>query len=81
MKEKLYPKDLFHAMTARPDLHWDPSRQKGVVLHMLGRVSTVGTLSMTAIAHSLEDAHKLFGDARSYLAKTADSLQATKSKS
>jgi hypothetical protein len=75
-KEKLYPNDLFHAMTARPDLHWDQSRQTGVILHMLGRVSKVGSLSMTAVADSTEDAHKLLSDTRKYLvAVTADSLK------
>jgi hypothetical protein len=77
--KNLYPNDLFHAMTTRPDLHWDRSRQTGVILHMLGRVSKVGSLSMTAVADSAEGAHKLFRITRTYLAATSDLLQASRS--
>ncbi len=71
MKNSLYPETLFHLMRARPDLHWNPSQQVGVILHMIARVSKTGTLSMTAVADSLEDAHRLFDKTRRYLANAA----------
>ena len=71
MKNTLYPQDLCRLMDARPDLNWDSEKQVGVILHMLSRVSKTGTLSMTSIGDSIEDAHRMFNETRSYLKSMA----------
>ena len=68
---KLVPQDLYEIMMARKDLHWDPNKQTGTVFHMLGLLSDCGTVSMTAISNSLEDARKLFEETFSYLVSEA----------
>jgi hypothetical protein len=65
--KRLVPQDLYELMMARSDLHWDPTRQTGAIFHMLGRMPECGTLSMTAIADSLEEAHELFDETYNYV--------------
>lgn len=74
MRNNLYPETLVHLMTARPDLHWNPSQQVGVILHMLTRVSKAGILSMTSVADSMDDARKKFHETRKYLTDVALSM-------
>ena len=57
---------LFTPKTGK-DLHWCPMRQTGIVLHMLGRISECGVVSMTAISNSLEEARTLFQASRDYI--------------
>lgn len=57
MKNQLHPADLCRLMNTRPDLHWNSEKESGVILHMLSRVCKTGTLSITAIGDSTEDAH------------------------
>jgi hypothetical protein len=74
--KRLIPQDLYELMMNRRDLHWDPDRQTGVVFHVIGRMPDCGTLSMTAIENSMEDAHILFSTCRDYIlteAKRQDS--------
>ncbi|WP_411285435.1 peptide ligase PGM1-related protein [Lapillicoccus sp.] len=54
--------DLFD-LVARAGLHFDQSRQTGVVFHMISCLTEVGRLGMTAIAESPEAAQVLYEDA------------------
>ena len=60
--------DLFD-IVARHGLHFDQSRQKGVVLHMVNGVGEQGSLGLTAVANTREEAEALYQ-------KTVDVLDA-----
>ena len=70
--------DLFDVMATRR-LHFDQSRQAGVVLHMMSSVTEAGRIGLTAVADSAEAArgmfdtaqHVLVEEARAALAETA----------
>jgi hypothetical protein len=51
--------ELFDIM-ARHGLHFDQSRQTGVVLHMVNGVGEQGALGLTAVANSREEANALY---------------------
>ena len=51
--------DLFD-IVARRGLHFDQSRQKGVVLHMINGVGEQGAIGLTAVANSREEADALY---------------------
>jgi hypothetical protein len=51
--------DLFD-IVARRQLHFDQSRQTGVVLHMVNGVGEQGALGLTAVANSREEAEALY---------------------
>jgi hypothetical protein len=51
--------DLFD-IVARRGLHFDQSRQKGVVLHMVNGVGEQGALGLTAVGNSREEAEALY---------------------
>ena len=53
------PDDLFD-IVARHDLHFDQSRQTGVVLHMLSALGDHGAMGLTAVADSQEEADALY---------------------
>jgi hypothetical protein len=53
------PDDLFD-IVARHDLHFDQSRQTGVVLHMLSALGDHGSLGLTAVADSQPEADALY---------------------
>jgi hypothetical protein len=53
------PDDLFD-IVARHDLHFDQSRQTGVVLHMLSALGDHGALGLTAVADSQPEADALY---------------------
>ena len=60
--------DLFD-IVARHGLHFDQSRQKGVVLHMVNGVGEQGSLGLTAVGNTREEAEALYQ-------KTVDVLDA-----
>jgi hypothetical protein len=51
--------DLFD-IVARRGLHFDQSRQKGVVLHMVNGVGEQGALGLTAVGNSRQEAEALY---------------------
>ncbi len=51
--------DLFD-IVARHGLHFDQSRQKGVVFHMVNGVGEQGALGLTAVGNSREEAEELY---------------------
>jgi hypothetical protein len=51
--------DLFDIM-ARHGLHFDQSRQKGIVLHMVNGVGEQGDFGLTAVGNSREEAEALY---------------------
>jgi hypothetical protein len=61
-------RDLFD-IVARHGLHFDQSRHRGVVLHMINGVGEQGALGLTAVANSREEADALYQ-------KTVDVLNA-----
>lgn len=61
------PEHLCKILKARPDLNWDRSKEKGVVIHMFSIASKAGKLSMTAIANSIEEARILFDETKRYI--------------
>jgi len=60
--------DLFD-IVARHGLHFDQSRQKGVVFHMVNGVGEQGVLGLTAVGNTREEAEALYQ-------KTVDVLDA-----
>ncbi len=67
--------DLFDRV-ARSGLHFDPSRQTGVVFHMMSALTTHGRLGMTAIESTAERAQELYEEAeRQLLDEAADALR------
>ena len=53
------PQDLFDLLSARR-LHFDHSSQTGVVLHMMSGVGTYGSIGVTAIGDTPEEAQALY---------------------
>jgi hypothetical protein len=51
--------DLFDVVV-RHRLHFDPARQSGVVFHMMGALSELGSVGLTAVGDSREQADALF---------------------
>jgi hypothetical protein len=51
--------DLFDVVV-RHRLHFDPARQSGVVFHMIGALSELGRVGLTAVGDSREQADALF---------------------
>jgi hypothetical protein len=51
--------DLFD-IVARHGLHFDPSRQTGIVLHMMNGVGESGSFGLTAVAGNRADAEALY---------------------
>ena len=53
--------DLFD-IVARHGLHFDQSRQKGVVLHMVNGIGEQGSLGLTAVGNTREEAEALVSE-------------------
>jgi hypothetical protein len=53
------PDDLFD-LAARHGLHFNQSRQTGVVFHMMNAVAEVGNVGLTAVANSAAEAEALY---------------------
>ena len=62
------PDDLFD-LAARHGLHFNQSRQTGVVFHMMNAVAEVGNIGLTAVGNSAAEAEALY-------AKTVQTLDA-----
>jgi hypothetical protein len=58
--------DLFD-LVARSGLHFDASRQSGVIFHMISSITECGRVGMTAIADTADSAQDLFDRAESAL--------------
>jgi hypothetical protein len=54
--------DLFD-IAARNGLHFDQSRQKGIVFHMVNGVGELGVLGLTAVGNSREEAEAMYAEA------------------
>ena len=59
---RLSPDDLFDVV-ARHALHFDQSRQTGVVLHMMSALGDCGLVGMTAVGNSHEEADAVYARA------------------
>jgi pheganomycin biosynthesis PGM1-like protein len=64
------PDDVIEIM-ARYNLHFDHTRQTGVVLHMLATLAENGRLGITAVGDSEKDAEELFERTRAVLDEEA----------
>jgi hypothetical protein len=58
--------DLFD-LIARTGMHFDQSRQRGVVFHMISAITECGRVGMTAIAETAEAAQEVYTAAESAL--------------
>ena len=58
--------DLFD-LVARAGLHFDQSRQSGVVFHMMSSITECGRVGMTAIGDTPDSAQDVFDRAESAL--------------
>ena len=67
--------DLFDVV-ARHGLHFDQTRQTGVVFHMISCVTEVGRLGVTAIGDTPDQAWQLYQDAQDALLAEADTARA-----
>lgn len=67
----LTTRDVFDVV-ARKRLHFDQSRETGVVLHMISCVTECGRLGMTAIGDSPEEAWRRYQDAMDVLLAEAE---------
>jgi len=65
------PDDLFD-VTVRHGLHFDQTRQTGVVFHMMSAIGDHGRLGLTAVAETAEGASALYERMRSVLDDEAD---------
>jgi hypothetical protein len=45
---------------ARHGLHFDQSRQKGIVLHMINGIGEQGAIGLTAVGNTREEADALY---------------------
>jgi hypothetical protein len=64
------PDDLFD-IVIRHGLHFDQTRQTGIVFHMLASLAENGRIGATAVADSAEEAERLFMRLQSVLAEEA----------
>ena len=58
----LTPDDLFD-IVVRHDLHFDQTRQTGVVFHMMSALGELGRTGLTAVGNSHEEAKGIYGRA------------------
>ncbi len=58
--------DLFD-IVARHGLHYDQSRQVGVVFHMISCLTEHGRIGLTAVGDTAAEAHRRYGDAEAIL--------------
>ena len=71
----LTPDDLFD-IVVRHGLHFDQSRQTGVVFHMMAGLTEWGSIGMTAVGDSPEDARALYDKAIAILDEEAAAAMA-----
>ena len=65
------PLDLFD-IVARHGLHFDQSRQVGVVFHMISCLTEHGRVGLTAVGDTAEDADSRYQDAQRILLRRPD---------
>ena len=68
---ELVPDDLFD-IVVRHGLHFDQSRQTGVVFHMMSALAEHGRVGMTAVGDSPEEADEVYEGAVSALDAEAE---------
>ena len=74
MYRGLTPDDLFD-IVVRHNLHFDQSRQTGIVLHMMAALTESGHFGMTAVGDTAEEARALYDRAVAVIdAEAAESL-------
>ena len=56
---RLKPEDLPHLVRGN-DLSWSPSRQRGVLFHTISALAVTGTVGVTAIGESRDEAESLY---------------------
>ena len=66
------PLDLFD-IVARHGIHFDQSRQVGVVFHMISSLTEHGRVGLTAVGDTAEDAENRYQDAQRILLEEARS--------
>ncbi len=66
----LSPEDLFD-IVARHGVHFDQSRQEGVVFHMISSLTEHGTVGLTAVGDSPAEADRRYRDAERILLEEA----------
>lgn len=75
VKSPLYrcftPADLFD-IVVRHGLHFDQSRQTGVVFHMMGALGELGRVGLTAVGNTQEDADAIYERAVAILDQEAE---------
>jgi hypothetical protein len=64
------PSDLFD-IVARHGLHFDQSRQVGIVFHMISCLTEHGRVGLTAVGDSPADADRRYRDAQRILLEEA----------
>jgi hypothetical protein len=64
------PDDLFD-IVARHGLHFDQTRQEGVVFHMMGALGECGRMGLTAVGNSPEEAEAIQARAMAVLEEEA----------
>jgi PGM1 C-terminal domain len=69
----LTPDDIFD-IAARRGLHFDASRQTGVVFHMMAALAEEGWLGLTAVGNSAADADRVYREAVAVLDEEAAAL-------
>ncbi len=67
--------DLFDVMVAH-GIHFDHTRQRGIVLHMLACLGDCGRFGLTAVGDSADDAEALYKQAEEVLLETARQARA-----
>ena len=67
--------DLFDAMVAHM-IHFDHTRQRGIVLHMMACLGDCGRFGLTAVGDSADDAEALYNQAENVLLETARGARA-----
>jgi hypothetical protein len=70
----LVPLDLFD-IVARQGLHFDQSRQVGVVFHMISSLTEFGRVGLTAVGNTAEDAEARYQTAQRILLEEAAAAQ------
>ena len=71
----LVPTDLFD-IVARHGLHFDQSRQEGVVFHMISSLTEHGRVGLTAVGDTPEEANRRYREAeRILLAEARQALE------
>jgi hypothetical protein len=66
----LTPDDLFD-IVVRHSLHFDQTRQTGVVFHMMSALGELGRMGLTAVGNSHEDARAIYTRALTVLDQEA----------